>query len=140
MGLAQAILGYPEVIILDEPTVGLDPKQIIEIRDLIKELSKKHTVILSSHIMQEISAVCDYIMIIAHGKLVASDTPENLSKLMLGSNEIELVIRGEEALVKEILLKNSEITNLAVHHGVEEGCVLVEIKTPYSRKNFLSDV
>lgn len=75
-------MGYPEVIILDEPTVGLDPKQIIEIRELIKSLSQKHTVILSSHILSEVSAVCDYVMIIAHGKLVASDTPENLSKLM----------------------------------------------------------
>ncbi len=130
VGLAQAIIGYPEVIILDEPTVGLDPKQIIEIRDLIKELSKKHTVILSSHIMQEISAVCDYILIISHGKLVASDTPENLSKLMLGSNEIELTIRGDMDLIKGILSENSEITDLMVHYGTEEGCVQVEIKTP----------
>ena len=79
VGLAQAILGYPEVIILDEPTVGLDPKQIIEIRDLIKSLKKKHTVILSSHILSEVSAVCDYVLIISHGKLVASDTPDNPS-------------------------------------------------------------
>lgn len=84
VGLAQAILGYPEVIILDEPTVGLDPKQIIEIRNLIKELKKKHTVILSSHILSEVSAICDYILIISHGKLVASDTPENLSRLAAG--------------------------------------------------------
>ena len=82
VGLAQAILGYPEVIILDEPTVGLDPKQIIEIRDLIRKLGENHTVILSSHILSEVSAVCDHIMIIAHGKLVASDSPENLQKLM----------------------------------------------------------
>ena len=72
VGLAEAIMGYPEVIILDEPTVGLDPKQIIEIRTLIKELKKKHTVILSSHILSEVSAVCDYVLIISHGKLVAS--------------------------------------------------------------------
>ena len=65
------MLGYPEIIILDEPTVGLDPKQIIEIRDLIKELGKNHTVILSSHILSEISAVCDHIFIISKGKLVA---------------------------------------------------------------------
>lgn len=69
VGLAQAILGYPEVIILDEPTVGLDPKQIIEIRDLIRKLGENHTVILSSHILSEVSAVCDHIMIIAHGKV-----------------------------------------------------------------------
>ena len=77
VGLAQAILGFPEIIILDEPTVGLDPKQIIEIRELIRELAKEHTVILSSHILAEIREVCDYIMIISKGKLVASDTPEH---------------------------------------------------------------
>ena len=94
VGLAQAILGFPEIIILDEPTVGLDPKQIIEIRDLIKSLGKKHTVILSSHILSEVSAVCDYVMIIAKGQLVASDTPENLSKLMLGSNTVTCTVHG----------------------------------------------
>ena len=78
VGLAQAILGFPEIIILDEPSVGLDPKQIIEIRDLIRKLAKKHTVILSSHILAEVREVCDYILIISKGKLVASDTPENL--------------------------------------------------------------
>lgn len=130
VGLAQAMIGYPEIIILDEPTVGLDPKQIIEIRDLIKELSKRHTIILSSHIMQEISAVCDYILIISHGKLVASDTPENLSKLMLGANEIELLIRGDIDVVREVLLKNAEITDLSVQNGIEEGCVQVKMKTP----------
>ena len=81
VGLAQAILGFPEIIILDEPTVGLDPKQIIEIRELIRELAKEHTVILSSHILAEIREVCDYIMIISKGKLVASDTPEHLEEL-----------------------------------------------------------
>ena len=77
VGLAQAILGYPEIIILDEPTVGLDPKQIIEIRSLIKKLGENHTVILSSHILTEISAVCDHVFIISKGKLVASDKTEN---------------------------------------------------------------
>ena len=88
VGLAQALLGYPEIIILDEPTVGLDQKQIIEIRDLIKNLVEKHTVILSSHILSEVSAVCDYVLIIDHGKLVASDSPENLSKVMTGANSL----------------------------------------------------
>ena len=80
VGLAQAIIGHPDLIILDEPTVGLDPMQIIEIRDLIKDLSKNHAVILSSHILSEVSAICDKVMIINQGKLVVSDTPENLSK------------------------------------------------------------
>lgn len=73
VGLAQAILGYPDVIILDEPTVGLDPQQIIEMRELIRELGKEHTVILSSHILSEVSEVCDLAFIISHGKIVASD-------------------------------------------------------------------
>ena len=80
VGLAQAVLGFPEIIILDEPSVGLDPKQIIEIRELIRQLAKKHTVILSSHILAEVREVCDYILIISKGKLVASDTPENLER------------------------------------------------------------
>ena len=88
VGFAQAILGYPEIIILDEPTVGLDPKQIIEIRELIKKLGEKHTVILSSHILTEISAVCDHVFIISKGKLVASDATENLVTLMSGAQEI----------------------------------------------------
>ena len=85
VGMAQAILGKPQVIILDEPTVGLDPKQIIEIRDMIRGLGKKHTVILSSHILSEVSAVCDHILIINRGKLIASDTPENLERQMAGA-------------------------------------------------------
>ena len=85
VGLAQAVLGYPEVIILDEPTVGLDPKQIIEIRDLIQSLGKKHTVILSSHILSEVSAVCDHILIISHGRLAANGTPESLESQMAGA-------------------------------------------------------
>ena len=96
VGLAQAILGYPEVIILDEPTVGLDPKQIIEIRDLIKSLKQKHTVILSSHILSEVRAVCDYVLIISHGKLVASDTPDNLERLAAGSNSLLMKVKRRE--------------------------------------------
>lgn len=94
VGLAYAVLGFPEVIILDEPTVGLDPKQIIEIREVIKNLSKEHTVILSSHILQEISAVCDYIIIISHGKLVAADSIENLNEIMKDTNTLEMLIKA----------------------------------------------
>ena len=90
VGLAQALLGDPEVLILDEPMVGLDPKQIIEIRELIRSLGKKHTVILSSHILSEITSICDHVMIISHGKLAASDTPENLSHYMKNSDVCEL--------------------------------------------------
>ncbi len=95
VGMAQAVLGDPEILILDEPTVGLDPKQIIEIRDLIRKLGETHTVILSSHILSEVSAVCDKVMIISHGQLVACDTPEGLEGLMAGSSELNLTIKGD---------------------------------------------
>ena len=103
VGLAQAVLGFPEIIILDEPSVGLDPKQIIEIRELIRKLAKKHTVILSSHILAEVREVCDYIMIISKGKLVASDTPENLERYLGESGLIESETRTEASKVKEVL-------------------------------------
>lgn len=128
VGLAQAILGYPEVIILDEPTVGLDPKQIIEIRDLIKSLSKKHTVILSSHILSEVSAVCDYVMIISHGHLVASDTPENLAKLMEGENTLELTIKGSRTEIEGMLNAIPEIAEKNFTDN-ENGLVQVSLKT-----------
>lgn len=129
VGLAQAILGYPEVIILDEPTVGLDPKQIIEIRDLIKSLGKKHTVILSSHILSEVSAVCDHILIISKGKLVASDTPENLSKIMSGSNNLSLTVRGKKTVLGNILAGYKEINSFEMHDSVEDNAMDVEIQT-----------
>ena len=129
VGLAQAVLGYPEVIILDEPTVGLDPKQIIEIRDLIRSLAKKHTVILSSHILSEVSAVCDYVMIIAHGQLVASDTPENLAKLMEGQSTLQVNIKGGEPEVRQVLESISGITEMEFADGAEEGTVDVQIRT-----------
>ena len=94
VGLAGALIGFPEIIILDEPTVGLDPQQIIEIRQLIRGLAKDHTVILSSHILSEVREVCDHIMIIYQGKLVASDTPENLEQKMQGNETIELLVKG----------------------------------------------
>lgn len=129
VGLAQAIIGYPEIIILDEPTVGLDPKQIIEIRDLIKTLSEKHTVILSSHILSEVSAVCDHVMIIAHGRLVASDTPENLSKLMLGSNVLDLTIKGNRTMIAEMVKALPGIDEVEIHDSNEEGCVNITVKS-----------
>ena len=97
VGIAQAILGDPEVIILDEPTVGLDPRQITEIRELIQQLGKDHTVILSSHILSEVQAVCQTILIISQGKLVACDTPENLEKLFAGTTTVELTVEASEA-------------------------------------------
>jgi ABC-2 type transport system ATP-binding protein len=121
VGLAQAIIGYPEVIILDEPTVGLDPKQIIEIRTLIKNLAQNHTIILSSHILSEVSAVCDHIMIISKGKLVASDTPDKLMELMKGEIVLELSVLGEEDKLKEILEGIEGIDSFELGAGKEEG-------------------
>jgi ABC-2 type transport system ATP-binding protein len=103
VGIAQAILGDPQIIILDEPTVGLDPRQIIEIRELIKELGRGHTVILSSHILTEISAVCDYVIIIAKGQIVASDTLESLTKKYEGKNYVDLLVKGEEGRIRKLL-------------------------------------
>ena len=129
VGLAQAILGYPEIIILDEPTVGLDPKQIIEIRELIRKLSEEHTIILSSHILSEVSAVCDYIMIINHGKLVASDTTENLMNHSLGSNTLELTVKGEKQDVEKMLRDVEEIQKLEWKPGENEKTVSMVITT-----------
>ena len=92
VGIAQALLGRPKVIILDEPTVGLDPIQIIEIRDLIRQLGRDHTVIFSSHILSEVQTICDQILIISHGRLIAFDRPENLEKRLLSPNEITLAV------------------------------------------------
>ena len=103
VGIAQALLGAPHVIILDEPTVGLDPIQIIEIRDLIKELGKTHTVILSSHILSEVQAVCEQVLIISKGKLVAFDTPENLEKLLLASGAVTFQVESGKKAAEEVL-------------------------------------
>lgn len=127
VGLAQAILGNPEVIILDEPTVGLDPKQIIEIRDLIRRLGEQHTVILSSHILSEVSAVCDRIMIIAHGKLVASDTPEGLKHLMSGSMELSMTIKGEEKNILEALTQIEDVDLAQTIETDEKGDVKIRV-------------
>lgn len=103
VGLAQALVGSPEVLVLDEPTVGLDPKQIIEIRNLIKALGKNHTVILSSHILPEVSAVCDRVVIINKGKIAAIDTPENLSKTLTDFSKFTITVSGPENKVKDII-------------------------------------
>ncbi len=127
VGLAQAILGNPEVIILDEPSVGLDPKQIIEIRDLIRKLGENHTVILSSHILSEVSAVCDHIMIISHGQLVASDSPEGLQKLMSGTPELLLMVKGDYEAVKDALAGAADVDIVENLGETEEHCVKIRI-------------
>lgn len=125
VGLAQAVLGFPEVIILDEPTVGLDPKQMIEIRELIKSLGEKHTVILSSHILSEVSAVCDHIFIISHGKLVASDTTENLKLRMTNSQQIELLVKASEEEGREVVARISDVESNVLETGTEENTIRI---------------
>lgn len=127
VGLAQAIIGFPEIIILDEPMVGLDPKQIIEIRELIRELSENHTVILSSHILAEVREICDHIMIISKGKLVASDTPENLEKLLDKTETITLEVEAEEDVVEQVLVSMEKDMSWEIKKS-GEGIVVV-IKT-----------
>ena len=128
VGIAQALLGDPRVIILDEPTVGLDPIQIIEIRDLIKQLGKTHTVIFSSHILSEVQAICDRILIINQGKLIAFDTPEGLEKRLLSPGEITLTAEGTEETVRAILADGAHITQMEIREAGAER-VSVTLKT-----------
>ena len=127
VGLAQAVLGFPKIIILDEPSVGLDPKQIIEIRELIRQLAKKHTVILSSHILAEVREVCDYILIISKGKLVASDTPENLERNLGNSDLIEIETKASPDEVRRILETVDGIRSISTKH-LENGITWAQIQ------------
>lgn len=120
VGLAQALVGYPDVLILDEPSVGLDPKQIIEIRDVIKELGKSHTIILSSHILSEVSAICTRVMIINKGKIVAVDTPERLSDRLSG-DRYKIRIKGDKEAIVAAFKSSELITETEVLEDVEEG-------------------
>ena len=131
VGFAAALLGNPKVIILDEPTVGLDPAQVIEIRNLIKELGQQHTVILSSHILSEVSALCDKVLIIANGKLVAQGTPEELSEQLTGDVTLQITALGEAQKVvaavnsvqgvKQTVLEQEQNGETSVSVTVEQG-------------------
>ena len=131
VGIAQAIIGYPEVIILDEPTVGLDPAQIIEIRELIRELGKEHTVLLSSHILSEVSELCQEVIIINRGKLVARDTPEGLAGRMSAGFRLSMTVEGSEQAVRDALMSTGRVSDIrvncigngtvSVNAGMEEG-------------------
>ena len=128
VGIAQALLGNPKVIILDEPTVGLDPIQIIEIRELITQLGKTHTVIFSSHILPEVQAICDQILMITKGKLVAFGSAEELQRKLSGDNEIVLTTDATEAALREIVSGIEQITDLTVH-SVEPGLMSAHIRS-----------
>lgn len=145
VGLAQALLGYPEILIFDEPTVGLDPKQIIEIRDLIKSLGKKHTVILSSHILSEVSAICDQVLIISKGRLVANDTPQKLTEMMKNKTLIALTVKGAPDSIKNALKRIPECAFMKIESAEEhmafDVCIELEGKSDIREELFyaLSD-
>ena len=126
VGLAQAMVGYPSVLILDEPTVGLDPKQIIEMREVIKRLGERHTILLSSHILSEVSAVCDRVMIINNGKIVASDTTENLEE---GADEnVQLIrIKGDVLTALDIIRGCEGVNSADTEPCEEKGCTQIRV-------------
>lgn len=121
VSMAGALVGSPDVIILDEPTVGLDPKQILEIRNLIKELGKKHTVILSSHILSEVSQICDRVVIINKGKIVAIDTPEKLEEKTQKQNILYVTVEDKENNMMSMKEKITEIKDLELVKDNEDG-------------------
>ncbi|MBQ0059496.1 MAG: ABC transporter ATP-binding protein [Lachnospiraceae bacterium] len=126
-GIAQAIVGYPKIIILDEPTVGLDPLQMVEIREWIKELAQEHTIILSSHILTEISAICDRVIIINKGKLYADDTIENLDHMLSKTNRLSLTVVAREANVRSLLKDSPFGSSFEINPSEEKNAVDVSI-------------
>ena len=132
VGLAQAILHNPDVLILDEPTAGLDPKQIIETRELIRGLAGSHTVILSTHILPEVSMTCGRVVIINKGRVVAEDTPDNLTRRLKGAGTIRVEARGEAASVLEAVRAVPGV--LAAHpRGGHDGAVIVDVEAEAGR-------
>ncbi|MBQ4383033.1 MAG: ABC transporter ATP-binding protein [Firmicutes bacterium] len=129
VGIAQALIGDPDVLILDEPTVGLDPKQITEVRSLIKELSETHTLIISSHILAEVQNVCTRVIIINKGRIVATDTPENLAKSSVKSNKLEMRIKGPKNDVLNGITAIEGVTAAEIVRIREEGSVDIDIDT-----------
>lgn len=133
IGIAQAILGDPEVIILDEPTVGLDPRQITEIRELIRTLGETHTVILSSHILSEVQAVCQTILILSKGKLVACDTAKNLEKRFAGDHRLELTVEADPRQARAVLEALPQISEVEVTRQEADCCQLTATFTGKER-------
>ena len=128
VGIAQALVHDPDVIILDEPTVGLDPKQIIEVRNLIKGLAGTHTIILSTHILPEVSMTCDRVVIINKGKIAAVDTPQNLTSQLKGGQRIRVEVQAPEAPLREVLAQVPGANRLQVESARSDGHVTVSIE------------
>ncbi|MBQ4243616.1 MAG: ABC transporter, partial [Clostridia bacterium] len=140
VGIAQAILGDPQIVILDEPTVGLDPKQIVEIRSLIKELGQKHTVILSSHILSEVSEICDEIIIISAGKIVASDSAENLMGRFNSHVIIEITVKGDPDRAAEALAGLDEVLEIEIDDSLTGGMSKLFVKADSDIRAELADI
>lgn len=139
VGLAQALVGNPSALILDEPTVGLDPKQIIEIRELIKRLGENHTVILSSHILSEIQAVCDRVVVIDHGRLIANDTADNLSRDLSADHKLTVQIEGAAKEVAELLRQIPDVKGVRFVRAVDKTVSEFEVD-PKSGKDVCREV
>ena len=139
VGLAGALIGSPELLILDEPTVGLDPQQIIEIRSLIKELGSKCTVILSSHILSEIEAVCNRVLVIDHGRLIADDSPNNLSKNLSGDASVHVRVLGDEESIRKTLVSLPKVKEV-VYNGLKEEAAHEFRVVPEERIDLRSDI
>jgi ABC-2 type transport system ATP-binding protein len=139
VGIAQALVHDPDVIILDEPTVGLDPKQIIEVRHLIKSLAGNHTIILSTHILPEVSMTCDRVVIINKGKVAAVDTPQNLTSQLKGGQRIRVETQAPEAALKEMLAKVPGAKNVHVEGTQSEGHAIAVVEGTQG-KDIRSDI
>jgi ABC-2 type transport system ATP-binding protein len=129
VGLAQALIGFPEIIILDEPTVGLDPQQILEIRDLIRSLKNDHIIMLSSHILSEVNEVCDEVMILSHGKLVASGSPAELEAKMQKKSSLNLTVLGDEESTRAALAAVPGIDQMTFGETAEDGALSVVLES-----------
>lgn len=139
VGMAGALVGNPELLILDEPTVGLDPQQIIEIRSLIKDLGTKCTVILSSHILSEIEAVCERVLVIDHGRLIADDSPANLSKNLSGDASVHVRALGDEKKIREILESIPQVKEVT-YNGLKEEAAHEFRVTPQERVDLRAEI
>src|SRR6185295_3680052 len=133
VGLAQAIVHNPDVVILDEPTVGLDPKQIIEVRKLIKGLAGEHTIILSTHILPEVSMTCDRVVIINKGKIMAVDTPENLTTQLKGGERVHVEVKGEEENLRTALESIEGVTRVELQLLEASGHLSVTVESEENR-------
>lgn len=134
VGLAQALIGNPEVLILDEPTVGLDPNQIVDIRNVIKKLGKEHTIILSSHILSEISAVCSRVIIINNGRIIAEDTPSNLAKKYGSGNKLYIRVIGDTEKIDKIMSSVEAVSSYEISDIGDEKQVDAEVREGYDAR------